>query len=87
VSRVCAHCGETYEEGRLVCPHCGADADLTWSGEPDEADLEDPSMDDEDYEAFLKREGLGGGGEGEHRSGCASTLLVLVLLGALLALA
>jgi len=41
MSRVCAHCGEVYEgEDRLVCPHCGADVDLTYVQEPSEFDFE-----------------------------------------------
>lgn len=39
MSHVCAHCGELFEEGRLVCPHCGADADLTYGGDPVDADF------------------------------------------------
>jgi hypothetical protein len=37
---VCSHCGELYEEGPLVCPHCGMDADAGWTPEPDEFDFE-----------------------------------------------
>jgi len=41
MSRVCAHCGEVYQgEDRLVCPHCGADADLTYAEEPNEFEFE-----------------------------------------------
>jgi uncharacterized Zn finger protein (UPF0148 family) len=41
VSRTCSHCGEIFEEeGRLVCPHCGADVDLTYAEDPEEADFE-----------------------------------------------
>lgn len=36
---VCAHCGELFAEGKLVCPHCGADADFTWAEEPNEFDF------------------------------------------------
>ena len=36
MSRACEHCGELYEEeGKLVCPHCGVDVDLTYAEEPD----------------------------------------------------
>lgn len=42
---VCAHCGELFPKGKLVCPHCGADADFTWAEEPSEFDFgtADPS--------------------------------------------
>jgi hypothetical protein len=58
--RVCAHCGELYPDGRLNCPHCGADADLTWSqDEPPHETYEGWSeKDDAEYQAFLEREGL-----------------------------
>lgn len=54
--RVCAHCGELFTEGKLVCPHCGADADLTYAEAPDESEfgMEDSSS----YEEFLEKEGL-----------------------------
>jgi predicted nucleic acid-binding Zn-ribbon protein len=52
---VCAHCGEVFQEGKLVCPHCGADADFTFAEDPDEFDFGavDPS-----YEEILEKEGL-----------------------------
>ena len=52
MTQACAHCGELFDGDRLACPHCGADADLTWSGE------EAPSISDgdEDYDAFVARE-------------------------------
>jgi len=37
---VCSHCGELFPEGKLVCPHCGMDADADWSPEPDEFEFE-----------------------------------------------
>jgi hypothetical protein len=58
VSRiVCAHCGEHFEEGKPVCPHCGADADYTYAEEPSEFDFATP---DPSYEEFLEKEGLAG---------------------------
>ena len=53
--QVCAHCGELFSEGKLVCPHCGADADLTYTETPSDFEFEtaDPS-----YEEFLEKEGL-----------------------------
>jgi len=58
--RVCAHCGELYPEGRLNCPHCGADADLTWSQDepPHETYQGWTEKDDAEYRDFLEREGL-----------------------------
>jgi hypothetical protein len=55
--QVCAHCGELFSEGKLVCPHCGADADLTYAEAPDESEFgaEDSSS---RYEEFLEKEGL-----------------------------
>ena len=38
---VCSNCGEIFEEGRLVCPHCGMDSDANWSPEPDEFDFQE----------------------------------------------
>jgi len=32
----CNNCGEVFDEGKLVCPHCGADADFTYAEEPNE---------------------------------------------------
>ena len=60
MSPVCAHCGELYPEGRLACPHCGADEEAGWSGEDysPEFDLPDADMGDQDYEKFLEAEGL-----------------------------
>jgi hypothetical protein len=65
VSRTCAACGDVFEEeGRLVCPHCGADADLTYAEEPDEF-------------AFAADEGEGeGSGEGK---GCGAALLAVAV--------
>lgn len=58
------------EEGRLVCPHCGVDVDLTYAEDPEEAAFEP------------EEEGKGAGGRG---AGCGATvLLVAVCLWVLL---
>jgi hypothetical protein len=53
--QACAHCGELFEKGKLVCPHCGADPDLTYAEAPGELEFgpADPS-----YGEFLEKEGL-----------------------------
>jgi hypothetical protein len=58
--RVCAHCGELFEKRRVNCPHCGADADLTWSGDESPREFYEgwSEKDDADYRAFLEEEGL-----------------------------
>jgi predicted nucleic acid-binding Zn-ribbon protein len=53
---VCAHCGEVFQEGKLVCPHCGIDAEFTHAEEPNEFDFGTP--DTSSYEDFLENEGL-----------------------------
>jgi uncharacterized Zn finger protein (UPF0148 family) len=64
MSRPCPHCGETYEEeGALVCPHCGVDADLTYAEEPSELEFEQE-----------EEKGPGEGGKG-----CGAAVLLLVL--------
>ncbi|MDH3591247.1 MAG: hypothetical protein OER88_05175 [Planctomycetota bacterium] len=57
---ICAHCGDVFPSGKLVCPGCGADADMTWSPDttPTEFLVEDERMGDEEYEDFLRGEGL-----------------------------
>jgi len=35
----CNNCGEVFDEGKLVCPQCGADADFTYAEEPNEFDF------------------------------------------------
>jgi hypothetical protein len=55
--KVCAHCGELFTERKLVCPHCGADADLTYAEAPDESEF--GIGDSSSYEEFLEKEGLG----------------------------
>jgi len=86
MNRVCAHCGEMYPEERPNCPHCGADADLTYSSDEysPELGLETPEeQDDEEYTEFLEREGLGSP-RTPRRAGClvllAAPLLALLLL-------
>jgi len=74
VSAICAFCDGLYseEEHPHVCPHCGADVDLTLV-EPA------PGMDDDTYEDFLADEGLGEKPP-RRRSGCMPLLLLPVLL-------
>ena len=61
MARVCSFCGKLYPEKRIACPHCGADADLTYSDDSYDPDLgyhDRDHMDDEAYRSFLEREGL-----------------------------
>lgn len=65
MSRACENCGEIYEEeGRLVCPHCGVDVDLTHAEEPSEFD----------FAAEEEGEGKGAGGKG-----CGAALLAVAI--------
>jgi len=58
-TQVCAHCGELFDEGKIVCPHCGADSDFTHAETPSEFEFDAPGAPgDDDYERFLEREGL-----------------------------
>ncbi|MHC4547691.1 MAG: hypothetical protein ACYTEZ_02855 [Planctomycetota bacterium] len=52
---VCAHCGEVFARGKLVCPHCGADADMTYAETPSEFEFGGPES---SYEEFLEKEDL-----------------------------
>ena len=91
MARVCSFCGELYPEKRLACPHCGADADQTYTDDGHEPDLgvdhEPDTMDDEAYESFLEREGLAQRPERKpprpRRAGCSLALagLGLALFG------
>jgi len=85
--KVCAHCGEMFEEDKLACPHCGADADLTWSEAPVEADYEGVGYTegDEAYEETLEREGLAPDRTTGDRKGCAGAVLLGLFLSATLA--
>jgi len=76
---VCAHCGEVFPDGRLNCPHCGADKDQDWSPDPEygEFGVED---EEQEYREFLEREGLS---KASGRS-CGTTALLLVLVCAAL---
>jgi len=88
VSHVCAHCGELFEDGgKLVCPHCGADAGLTWSEAPIEAGYQGVGYTegDEGYEEALKREGLGPDRKKGASKGCAGAVLLGLALSATLA--
>lgn len=72
---VCAHCGGIFPEGKLACPHCGADADFTHAEEPSEFDFgtTEPSS---SYEEFLEKEGLAEPPQRPKRGSC-----VLLLAG------
>ena len=60
MSRVCAFCGQVYDEDRINCPQCGADADLTYSDDSYDPELGfDAPDEDREYDEFLQREGLG----------------------------
>ena len=79
MNQVCAHCGEVYEEkGALVCPHCGADTDLTFSDTPEEYAFDTPEMDAEDYARFLESEGL----KPSSKAGRKGCVVLAALLGA-----
>lgn len=69
--KVCAHCGELFEEGKLVCPHCGADEDMTYAETPYELAHEDPGMDEAAYQQLLAEEGLADEEPSGKRRGCA----------------
>ena len=75
---ICGHCGELFEKGKLVCPHCGADADFTYAEEPNEFDFgaADPS-----YEEFLENEGLAPPSPRPKRGLCALLLAGPVISG------
>ncbi|MHC4930797.1 MAG: hypothetical protein ACYTGV_01215 [Planctomycetota bacterium] len=76
MARVCAHCGKMYPEERINCPHCGADADLTYVEDPPW--MADPRTEEEVYEEFLEQEGLAEPKHrpkpGSRRGGCALVL-------------
>jgi hypothetical protein len=76
--RVCGDCGEMFGDGKLVCPHCGAEPDQPWSEAPIEQGYEEPVMEDEEYGYFLEREGLDGPSRKRRRAGCATILLAAV---------
>ena len=62
MSPVCSNCGDLFDEGPPVCPHCGADADQDWTDDSytPEFDFETGSgeMDDHSYGEFIQAEGL-----------------------------
>jgi len=69
---MCANCGEVFDEGKLVCPGCGADTDLTLADAPVGSGYADPGLDDDEYTELLEQEGLA---PKRRRAGC----LVLIL--------
>ena len=76
---VCSHCGELFPDGRLNCPHCGMDVDQDWSADPEYGEL-GYDNEDEEYAAFLKREGLGEPEKSFGKRGCAPGVLLGVLI-------
>jgi hypothetical protein len=63
----CPHCGHAVRVGALACPDCGSDAQSGWSEDADAwsgdlpagyGDDDDDGDGDDDYEDFLRREGL-----------------------------
>jgi predicted nucleic acid-binding Zn-ribbon protein len=76
---VCDHCGELFEKGKLVCPHCGADADFTYAEEPNEFDFGTP--DTSSYEDFLENEGLAPASSRPKRGLCALLVAGPVISG------
>lgn len=84
---VCAHCGEVFRDSRLACPHCGADADLTWSPDdtPEEFfEHEAPHLGDAEYEDFLRGEGLAEDDEADRtpaRKGTCGVAALAVIVG------
>ena len=81
MSTVCANCGRVYDEsGKLVCPHCGADVDLTHAEPSHEMSFDDPRMDDDAYRDFLADEGLGPRRKRPFRIGAFLAALFLVVL-------
>lgn len=59
----CPHCGGRFREGRKACPHCGSDDQTGWMSieqqESAELDLNETYLSDEEYEQFIRRDGLG----------------------------
>jgi len=97
-SQPCAHCGKLFDpEGKLVCPHCGADVDLTYAWEPSEFEFgpEEKAYEevrkgegfipdeDAEYQEFLEKEGLA---PAKQRRGCLLALLAAPFLGLVLLL-
>ncbi|MHC4956329.1 MAG: hypothetical protein ACYTGZ_21010 [Planctomycetota bacterium] len=78
---VCAHCGEVYSDGRLNCPHCGADADQDWAPDPEYGDFLDANPDeDAEYRNFLVREGLAEPTKTRSGLGCGTKAAAFVLI-------
>ena len=76
---VCSHCGEVFPDGRLNCPHCGADKDQDWSADPEYGEL---GFEDEDaeYRDFLDREGLSDPSPKRSGRSCGTTVVLIALI-------
>lgn len=90
----CPHCGGIFREGRPACPHCGADHETGWLSpeeqEAAEVDLSSTEMSEEEYQRFLRREGLVPDDTPQqpaHYAGGSHPILALFMLGVLLAAA
>ncbi len=88
----CPHCGEEVREGALVCRACGADVETGWADDADAEgqDLPEGTLDADDYEDFLAREGLGGRRRRSalpRRRGARSVWMWLALVAALVSVA
>jgi hypothetical protein len=79
----CTFCNEEFPAGRRSCPHCGADATTGWNDPEDDdlsVELGETSLDDPDYDAFLRREGLGPGSQALARRNLVAALIIAALL-------
>jgi predicted nucleic acid-binding Zn-ribbon protein len=88
MARVCAHCGEMYPEKRLNCPHCGANADLTYVDDGYDPELGvEVRSEEEEYREFLDRAGMAEPKKkSRRRAGCGLLLAGLSIPGLLLLL-
>ncbi|MBI3819912.1 MAG: hypothetical protein HY286_14540 [Planctomycetes bacterium] len=76
---VCPHCGAAVRRGAASCRACGSDAATGWSDSDtlDSESTEVPEFDDDDYNDFLAREGLGG--RPRKRAGMPRWFIVIVV--------
>lgn len=56
----CPHCGASVKKEACFCPECGSDASTGWARDTgaDSLELPERGFEDDDYQAFLEREGL-----------------------------